>query len=263
MSNRTVPVACPVCKKDFFVTVSHFNARKGKCCCSQGCAKTVDLTGKVFGFLSVIAREGVQNTFVTWRVACTCGAEKVVNGHELRRGSTKSCGCKTIELTRPQIITHGMKHTRTWRSWEAMRGRCLSEGDPSYERYGGRGIRICGNWATFEAFFEDLGERPPNTTLDRRDNNGNYSCGKCPECIAGSWPANCHWATRKEQERNKRSTHWITINGDAQPLVEWIARSGLSESTVHGRLKRGWSPEKALTTPAISGGRPRRSNPPV
>jgi hypothetical protein len=97
--------------------------------------------------------------------------------------------------------------TPTWRSWLSMRRRCLNPGYGPWPYYGGRGITICGRWrerGSFAAFLDDMGERPPGTTLDRIDPDGNYSCGHCDECRARGWPANCRWATPSEQARNRR-----------------------------------------------------------
>ena len=89
-------------------------------------------------------------------------------------------------------VTHGMHRTSTYTSWRSMIDRCTRESAPNYYLYGGRGITVCERWRRFEDFLKDMGERPIDRTLDRVDNDGNYE------------PGNCRWATRSEQQRNKR-----------------------------------------------------------
>src|SRR4051812_12730576 len=99
--------------------------------------------------------------------------------------------------------THGMWETPEWRAWHSMRNRCNVPTSKDYERYGARGVRVCANWnSSAGAFLADMGQRPSlGHSLDRRDNDGHYSCGKCAECLANGWPANCRWATASEQAR--------------------------------------------------------------
>lgn len=72
-----------------------------------------------------------------------------------------------------------------------MKNRCLNPNATDYPRYGGRGIRVCDRWLSFENFLADMGERPNGTTIDRIDGSKGYE------------PTNCRWATASEQQRNR------------------------------------------------------------
>ena len=132
---------------------------------------------------------------------------------------------------------HGMYSTTTYKSWQSMKSRCVLESDPSYNRYGGRGITYDPSWESFENFLEDMGKRPDGTTLDRKDNNGPY----CKD--------NCRWATIKDQTRNRRDNHNLEFNGKSQCLLDWAAELGMPRTTLNNRISRGWDVERALTTP--------------
>lgn len=146
----------------------------------------------------------------------------------------------------PRRLEAAVSKTRgaTYNSWRAMRSRCERHSDPGFARYGGRGIKVCERWAQFANFLADMGERPAGMTLDRKDNDGDYT------------PVNCRWATKEEQTRNRRP--WfaadagvgpITFNGRTQRANAWCAELGLGVNTVSRRIRRGWSVERALTTP--------------
>jgi hypothetical protein len=133
-----------------------------------------------------------------------------------------------------------MSQTPTFRTWTALRKRCLDPRSDQYPDYGGRGIRVCHRWLTFENFLADMGERPAGTTIDRIDHEGHYE------------PANCRWATAKVQGRNKRNNVLVTVQGRAMPLIEACERAGLGVSIVRMRISRGWSIETALSVPVLS-----------
>lgn len=128
--------------------------------------------------------------------------------------------------------------TPTYRSWRAMKTRCLNPNHHYYWRYGGRGITICQRWIVFENFFSDMGHRPDGMTLERINNDGNYE------------PSNCKWADRKTQSENSINTVWIEFDGQKNSISEWGRITGLGHDTLWRRLNsNGWTIKRALTEP--------------
>jgi hypothetical protein len=149
---------------------------------------------------------------------------------------------------RKTITINGQnRNTREYDRFLKMRQRCLNPSDKAYPDYGGRGIRICQGWATFEDFMGDVGSRPSaKYSLDRPDNDGHYSCGRCNECLRNKWPANWRWATDKEQCNNTRANVRITYDDKTLTLTEWAAAMGVSIGTLISRRSRGLSNEQIL-----------------
>lgn len=125
--------------------------------------------------------------------------------------------------------THGLSNTREFSVWTDMQTRCYNKKRSCYRHYGGRGISVCDRWMKFENFLEDMGERPLNMTLDRIDNNGNYS------------PENCRWATYSEQSRNKRNNRLIEIEGVTKTLKDWSDLCEMTSTGIMFRVERGLS----------------------
>ena len=118
-----------------------------------------------------------------------------------------------------------------------MRGRCNNPTHQAWPNYGGRGITVCPEWDDFAVFIKDMGERPDGLTLERIDNNQGYS------------PDNCKWATHKEQFSNTRTNHNLTFAGRTQTITQWQEELGFKKTLINNRIRRGWSVERALTTP--------------
>lgn len=146
-------------------------------------------------------RKGATGTIVLRRdyavFQCHCGKRFICMLKHIHSKNTKSCGCHNNRVRadrgRAQLTTHGMTRTREFRSWEGALQRCYNKNATGYSRWGGSGVTMCDRWKnSFEAFFEDMGPRPPGTSLDRIDPFGNYE------------PSNCRWADASTQNKNIR-----------------------------------------------------------
>lgn len=197
-----------------------------------------NLLGLVFGRLTVTSestRRGSSGA-VFWYCSCICGRSSEASSYALVSGQTKSCGCLFLECAAAKgraKKTHGKTSSDCYSVWTNMRGRCNNPGDKKYHRYGGRGITICERWSDFENFLHDMGERPPGTTIDRIDVDGNYE------------PGNCRWATQMEQQNNRGNNVRVQHNGRMVTLSEFARAHGLEPDLVMSRMKRGDSPERA------------------
>lgn len=195
-----------------------------------------DIAGQRFGRLLVVAFSHInEDRKAVWDCVCDCGNSCQVEGRNLRRGKTESCGCYRTELNHARNKTHGLTYHPLSRTYRAMVDRCYNPTTDSYPHYGGRGITVCQRWLeSISNFVADMGERPPATTLDRIDPDGPY----CPE--------NCRWATINEQANNKKRNHTLTCNSQTLTIAQWSRITGIPASTIRNRLCRGWSAEQAL-----------------
>jgi hypothetical protein len=126
--------------------------------------------------------------------------------------------------------------------WQNMLNRCRSPNFKQWADYGGRGIRVCERWQkSYAAFVEDMGPRPDGFTLDRVDNDGNYE------------PGNCRWASRSDQQRNRRIAEFVTIDGASHRLIDLVEKSGLNAESVRKRVRRGLSYDQVVSPIRVSG----------
>lgn len=127
-------------------------------------------------------------------------------------------------------------------SYNTMMQRCYNPNNSQYADYGGRGITVCERWQQnqpnaqgFWNFVADMGDKPEGSTLDRIDNSKNYT------------PENCRWATRREQQRNRRNNIVITFNGQTMVAEDWAQKLGISKSTILWRYHKGLPVEVVLS----------------
>ena len=197
-----------------------------------------NLIGSIFGRLTVVEFVGKRNGHIQWKCACSCGNYRVVFRGNLTSGSTVSCGCHSVEQLVKRSTTHGKSHTKEFSVWHGMRTRCNNPNSDDYPHYGSRGIKVCDRWNhSFENFLADMGEVPAGRTIDRIDTNGDY------------FPENCRWATVTEQNNNKRTNRYITVNGVAKTVLGWEKHLGYTSPVIQQRLRRGWESVEAVTTP--------------
>jgi hypothetical protein len=184
--------AC-VCDCGNTARVSGSNLRDGttlSCGCFNRDKQGQDLTGLRFSHLVAVRLNGhAADGKFNWLCQCDCGNFVTVRSSALRSGNTKSCGCARGAAH----IIHGRCGSPEYTSWLCMKARCEYLRSNRYAIYGGRGIKVCERWQSFENFYADMGERPAGHTLDRfPNNNGHYE------------PGNCRWATPSQQALNRR-----------------------------------------------------------
>jgi hypothetical protein len=112
--------------------------------------------------------------------------------------------------------------------------RCYNPKENGYHNYGGRGIKVCERWHDFRNFYHDMGPRPDGASLDRKETNGDYT------------PKNCRWATRWEQDRNRRKNRIITANGETKIITDWATFLNTDIHWISRRLKKGYTMEEVI-----------------
>lgn len=220
--------------------------------------KVVDLTGQRFGRLTVlemaepyISPKGQVQTMYLCR--CDCGSIKTIRGYALKNGNTKSCGCLVPELSKIANTKHGMRNTKLYREWAAMKTRCFNSNFKSFADYGGRGIIVCDEWKDdFQAFYNYVSKLPhfmeEGYSLDRINNDGNYE------------PRNVRWATVSQQNYNQRRTNKVELNGEIHTLKEWSEITGIPLRTLKYRYYANKKPEEILKKERLNGVKNQTTN---
>jgi len=136
-------------------------------------------------------------------------------------------------------LKHGLADTPAYEAWRSMRNRCYKKRTSHFERYGGRGIKVCDEWQKdFSAFYAYVGPRPsPKHSIHRKDNNGNYE------------PGNVEWATQQTQCNHRSNSRILEHNGRKQTMTQWSRELGIGVTTIFLRIKSGWAVDRALETP--------------
>jgi len=189
----------------------------------------IDLTGMKFEKLTVIKRSSTKSTsgHVVWECICNCGTLCLKNSNALRTGA-KSCGCARGDAQRrsPRYLGGlAQKYESEHHTWTDIRHRCYNKNNSSYHYYGGRGIKVCDRWLeSFKNFFEDMGPRPEKQSLDRIDNNGDYS------------PDNCKWSTHLEQMSNTRRNVLYLYEGELIHQNGLARKLNIDKRTVRNRF---------------------------
>ena len=204
-----------------------------------------DFTPETFGRLTTLGPKFLlpipDGTYKAYQVCrCGCGEVLVVRTNNLKTNTAASCGCIRRSMTIDRNTTHGFASKSspfngTYRIWTGMVARCRYTHYPALKNWGGRGIKVCQRWQTFENFLADMGQRPsPTHSIDRIDVDGDY----CPE--------NCRWATRIQQNNNKRNNTLVTAFGKTQSLAEWCRECNMVYGTFARRIRNGADPEQTI-----------------
>jgi len=206
---------------------------------SCGCAKQKHYAkvGEKYNHLTILELKAKKSKDGRWLCKCQCDCENKTIYYaridELISNKIKSCGCSQFDGL------HNEVKTRFHTTWSGIKSRCLNVNEVGYKNYGGRGIKVCDKWLDYLGFREDMlesyqqhvkeyGEK--DTFIDRIDVDKDY----CKE--------NCRWATRKEQNNNKRYHHYLTdAEGVTHNVAEWSEITGIKYGTIMSRIKLGWS----------------------
>ena len=206
--------------------------------------RSKDLTGLRVGHLLAVRPARLRDNLWDWLCQCDCGREIERAGYLLtkavKQGRPSSCGCVHHLKTHGHVTKHASRQERLLNNvWSAMRQRCLNPCNKDFPRYGGRGISMCEAWGDFATFYDwaIAGGYRPGLTIERVNVNGDYE------------PTNCTWIPNARQALNWEHSLRVSYNGRTQGIRQWALECGLNYYTLKTRLAKGWSAERALTTP--------------
>jgi len=165
-----------------------------------------------------------------WLFRCDCGKEKVCGVCNVVSGRTKSCGCLQKERASAARLRHGMSDHPAYNTWTALNNRCNNPNASDFQHYGGRGIRVCAAWRTFDGFWADMGASwALGLTIERVNNGGDYEA------------ANCVWATWERQQRNRRNSKIIDTPWGRMSAAAAAEKADLPYGLFIQRVRAGWS----------------------
>lgn len=183
--------------------------------------------------MTVLGFDSIRNHRSYWNCRCSCG--NIVTRRSDGIKQTQTCAKCKSEKQRKRMTEHGETKTKLYKVWVGMKMRCQS--DITYTK---RGIKVCDEWiASYESFRNHVVRLPHcgemGYSLDRIDNNRGYE------------PNNVRWSTAQEQSRNTSANHLLTLNGETRCVKEWSEILNIKPSTLHNRIKLGWTDEEVLT----------------
>ncbi|MEM4992237.1 hypothetical protein WKH56_06815 [Priestia sp. SB1] len=230
-SNNWYAVCDCECGKKNYKIRKHNLEKKGALAQCKNCSmkgiRTIDLTGQIFGYLTVTEQAGKRGSNVLWECKCVCGNKRKNTGSALTSGDIKSCGCKKYEEANWK--KHGQYGTPLYTVWNNMMSRCFNENNQAYHHYGGRGIIVCDEWQDVKRFIEwcEGSGYKEGLQLDRKDTNGKYE------------PSNCRFITKTENQNNTRASVRFKYNGQLKTRKEIIEIYNISLTTSYNWEKKG------------------------
>jgi hypothetical protein len=208
-------------------------------------SNSASLVGIQFGRLKVTKKLDSRNYHMHWLCECKCGNTTEVSTGNLKSRHTLSCGCLQKDHAAISKTKHGLyfdehgKRTKLYRVWGGMKERCFDFSNKAFSDYGGRGIKVCSEWLDYETFHAWAMAKgyKEGVSIERINNDGNYE------------PSNCKWIESSKQASNRRNNHYLTFNGQTKTITVWANELGIYPKNLLNRITRGWSVERALTTP--------------